>query len=162
MTVAMTDGPNTIQIEEKQHEMRTDGEPHRQMEADEFGGFATRNEPMTEDPMQGHGVQQRFEPDVVHHAVQQHRGNYGQTNNPGHTSNLGGNNTANVEGTQPAHVGAQQTMFSGYGHVPQRTHSTQAPEGQSNRSYNNTHDIHSGYGPVFSQNNRARQIPYNQ
>ena len=75
---------DVIPIEEKQYEMRTDGEPQRQMEADEFGGFVTGNRPMTEYPMQGHDIPQSVEPEVVQHTSQQHQPNHGQINNPGH------------------------------------------------------------------------------
>ena len=50
-TVPTSDRSDMIPLEEKQYERRTDGEPQRQMEADEFGGFVTGNRPMTENPM---------------------------------------------------------------------------------------------------------------
>ena len=151
-----------IPIEEKQYEIRTDGEPQRRMEADEFGGFVTGSRPMTENPMQGHGIPQRVEPDVIRHTFGQHQGNHGQINNLGHNLNSFANNTENAEGTQPVIAESQHPMFSGYGHVPQRTRQAQAPDGQPIRRYNREGDTHTGYGPVFRRSSSARQRPCTQ
>ena len=153
---------DVITIEEKQYEMRTAGEPQRQMEADEFGGFVTGNRPMTEYPMQGHDIPQSVEPEVVQHTPQQHHPNHGQINNPGHRSVSNENNTGNVEETRPVNAQSQQPMLSGYGQVPQWTRPAQAPEGQPDQRYNIVGDTHTGYGPVFRRSSSVRQRPYIQ
>ena len=102
-----------ILIEEKQDEVRTDGEPQRQMEADEFGGFVTGNQQITENPMQGRDIPQGFVPEGVQQTFEQHQASQGQIHNPGQNSNFDANNIDYAEGTQPVNEEARQPILSG-------------------------------------------------